>query len=311
MHRYFDQFNTNGQIQQDMQDIIDWIFDSMVGQIDNAISRSSETEKGLATYLSETGFLPRYGMPSDSRNFYHGFDAEHRKVRSIDRSSEVAMSEFAPGSEKTKDKGKYRVEGLTIPIKEEANHLGNICFYDENGDALADRYILSYAKNIGENDNNISDIKDAPAGTPADQIQQLPDNQRLIVIPQAYRSLNIRNNTGTSVENNDKGSSFTQSQIFARDNGSAPGVTNHKTVGNAEISIYELGLNEDPTVWHVNSNNNKFYIGGYHAQGLGQPSGGQDSQANFMFYENANGGIRPKQSGGNNMEIALGSKKVT
>lgn len=311
VHRYFDQFNTNGQIQNDIQDIINWISNDMISQIDNAVHKATNPDMGLASYLSEAGFLPMYGMPSDARNFYHGYDSVFKKVKSIDRSSEIAITEFAPGSEKTKDKGKYRVEGLTIPIMEEANAQNNINFYNPNGDALSDRYILSYIKNIGENDNNIIEITEAPHDTPANQIN-LRDNQRLIVIPQAYRSLDIVGNTGTPVENNDKGSSFTQSQIFARDNSSSMTGSNKKTICNVDISMYEMGLNEDPTVWHVNSNNNRFYTGAYSANQLGQPNG---NTANFMFYDkiNANGKeeIVRKRQGQNTIDIALGSKKVT
>lgn len=300
VHRYFDQFDTKGQIQNDIQEIIDWVNKDMVQQIDNAVSKTTESDKGLASYLSETGFLPMYGMPSDSRNFYHGFNSEKNKVKSIDRSSEVAISEFAPGSEKTKDKGKYRVEGLTIPIKEDAIN-GQISFYDRNGDALADRYIMSYARQIGEDDNNITDITEASE----DGQTRLPENQRFVIIPQAYRSLKIKGNTGTPVENNDKGSRFAQSQIFARENKSSSAPT-MRVVGNVDISIYELGLSEDPIVWHVNSNNNRFYKGTYGAQGLGEPVVG--GKTNFMFFDEKDSKVEPKQEG---IDIALGSKKVT
>lgn len=307
VHRYFDQFNTNGQIQNDIRDIIKWISNDMISQIDNAVHKATNPDMGLASYLSEAGFLPMYGMPSDVRNFYHGYDSVFNKVKSIDRSSEIAITEFAPGSEKTKDKGKYRVEGLTIPIKEEAHVQNNINFYNPDGDALSDRYILSYTKNIGENDNNIREITEAPHDTPANQINLEP-NQRLIVLPQAYRSLDIVGNTGTPVENNDKRNSFTQSQIFARDNNSSQ----TKTICNVDISMYEMGLNEDPTVWHVNSNNNNFYTGAYFANLLGQPNG---NTANFMFYKkiyiNGKEEIVRKRHGQNTIDIALGSKKVT
>ena len=312
VHRDFDQFYTNNQIQKDIKEIIEWILTKMVGQIDFAVKKTSNQDKGLAEYLSEAGFLPMYGMPSDSRNFYHGFDSVFKRVKSVDRSSEIAISEFAPGSEKTKDKGKYRVEGLTIPMIDEANDRGQISFFDPNGDALSDRYILTYIKNIGEDDNNIKEFIEAPVGVPSHQIK-LTDKQRLIVIPQAYRSLQIKGNTGTPVENNDKGSSFTQSQIFARDNSSSSAPSNKKTVGNVDISVYEMGLNEDPTVWHVNSNNNRFYTGAYSANGLEMPYG---KMANFMFFDkyNTNGRTetsRKDQDPQNTLDIALGSKKIT
>lgn len=311
VHRYFDQFNANGQVHNDIQEIIDWILNDMVSQIDNVVKKTTDQGTGLASYLSEVGFLPLYGMPSDSRNFYHGFDSVSKRVKSIDRSSEIAISEFAPGSEKTKDKGKYRVEGLTIPMIDEANKRGQINFFDPTSDALSDRYILSYIKNIGDSDNYIKEITEAPCDVSAHQIR-LTDKQRLIVIPQAYRSLEIKSNTGTPVENNDKGSSFTQSQIFARDNSSSS-ISNKKTVCNVDISIYEMGLNEDPTVWHVNSNNSRFYTGAYSANGLEMPYG---KIANFMFFDkyNVNGRSetsRKVQDPPYTIDIALGSKKTT
>lgn len=312
VHRYFDQFNANDQINDDIKEIIEWIKKSMIGQIDKVVSKTSNTAQGLAKYLSESGFLPMYGMPSDSRNFYHGFDNVYKKVRSVDRSSEMAISEFAPGSEKTKDKGKYRVEGITIPMADEANSQGNISFLDPNGDALSNRYILSYTKSIGDNDNNIKEISEVPDNTEAKDIQ-LADNQRLIVIPQAYRSMQIKGNTGTPVENNDKGSSFTQSQVFARDNSSVSCISNKKVVGNVDISIYELGLNEDPTVWHVNSNNNQFYTGAYSARGLEAP---RSDHSNFMFFNKTDGNNgskthRIEHGSEGSLDIALGSKKIT
>lgn len=311
VHRYFDQFNANDQIDKDINEIIDWIVIDMIGQIDKVVWKTSNTAQGLAKYLSESGFLPMYGMPSDSRNFYHGFDNVYKKVRSVDRSSEMAISEFAPGSEKTKDKGKYRVEGITIPMADEANSQGNISFLDPNGDALSDRYILSYKKNIGENDNNIIDILEAPDNTEAKDIQ-LAENQRLIVIPQAYRSVQIKGNTGTPVENNDKGSSFTQSQVFARDNSSSSSTFNKKTVENVDISIYELGLNEDPIVWHVNSNNNMFYTGAY--SNLYDPSKNNVNKGDytdFMFYYKSGNEMLKKTQGADTLDVALGSKKIT
>lgn len=307
VHRYFDQFNVNCQICADIQEIIDWINHCLVCQIDNAVSKTANLEMGLARYLSESGFLPMYGMPSDSRFFYHGVDSAHRRVRSIDRSSEMAISEFAPGAEKTKDKGKYRVEGLTLPIKEEMDVQGRIAFYDESGDALADRYILSFDKGIGEEGSHMKEIVEAPSGVPVDEIC-LEDSQKLIVIPQAYRSLAISGNTGMPTENQDRGSRFAQVLIFARDNSAAYGHPNKRTVGNVDLFSYELGLNEDPTVWHINNNNGEFYTGAYSAQGLDKPWG---ERANFLFFDKVGNGICRKRKAKNVTDVALAAKKIT
>ena len=311
VHRYFDQFNLDNQIDQDVDELTRWINNDLFLQIDNVVKKTSVDDKGLAEYLTESGFLPMYGMPADSRPFYHGFNYDKNTVRSIDRSSEMAISEFAPGAEKTKDKGKYRIEGITLPIREEADDNGNIKFYDPEGDALADSYVLSMENNIGATYNNIKDIIDSTQITD-------PNKERRIVIPQAYRSLEIKGNTGNPVENNDRGSSFVQTQIFAKENSSYDGRSggSSKEVENLRISMFELGLNDDPTIWHVNHNNGLFYTGEYKAQNMGEPHGKSvngERKANFMFYDkkidnNHRETIERKLEG---QEIALGSKKVT
>lgn len=289
--RYFDQFNTGDVINADKQDIINWINNDMVNQIDNAVGRTSVTDKGLATYLSENGFLPIYGMPSDSRNFYHG--VADGKVRSIDRSSEMAISEFAPGQEKIKDKGKYRIDGITVPIKDELNG-GNLEFYDPDSDALSDRYELQL-----DNDGNFIGVRENQEDLFTDNDLR---NSKNLIIPQAYRTTIIKGNKGEPIDNNDKGN-FIQTQVFAEDN-AREGQTIQKERFNFRLSIYGLGLNDDPTIWHINNNNGAYYLGKYKYTNFSrdyQPCG---NQKNFMFVPN-------NFNGDDVREIAIGSKKIT
>lgn len=317
--RYLSQFNNGDQIKKDIKEIVDWINNSLVTEINNVVNKTSIHDMGLAKYLTETGFLPMYGMPSDARNFYHGYDYEKQEPRSIDRSSEMAISEFAPGAEKTKDKGKYRIEGITIPIKncsyDGTDQLG---FYDNDGDALADRYIISFEKDLENNSaegNNISDIIEVKDKNQEieDLNKNLTDNQRIIVIPQAYRSLKIMDNRGTPEENNDRGSSFVQSQIWAKETSTTKEDISKekkdipKEIDNVSVSMHGLGMNEDPTVWHINSNNGHFYTGSFSANGLGDPKK-RGSHANFLFYEESGNNVQKITNG---YDIALGSKKVT
>lgn len=69
---------------------------------------------GLAERLAEGAILPMYGMPSRVRLLYHGFRG--REVLSIDRDLDLAITEFAPGSQKTKDKRVYTAIGFTCPL---------------------------------------------------------------------------------------------------------------------------------------------------------------------------------------------------
>jgi len=69
---------------------------------------------GLAERLAEGAILPMYGMPSRVRLLYHGFRG--REALSIDRDLDLAITEFAPGSQKTKDKRVYTAIGFTGPL---------------------------------------------------------------------------------------------------------------------------------------------------------------------------------------------------
>ena len=306
VHRYFDQFNLKNQIDDDIKEIIKWINDNLVDQIDAAVGKTSNYGEGLATFLSETGFLPMYGMPSDVRNFYHGYDYVKHELRSIDRSSEMAISEFAPGAEKTKDKGKYRVEGLTLPMKVNS-HKDDISFYNANGDALSDCYKMTFEDDkVNGNIHHIDGYQLNTENTQQDAKNWgLDDKDRLLVIPQAYRSLKIKGNTGTPIENNDRGTSFVQCQVFAQESEDKRKVNlPPKEIGNVKVSVYGMNLYDDPIIWHVNNNNGRYYRGSYSADGLTMPMG---EHKNFLFYYEAQNAIYPK----NGQEIALGSKKVT
>ena len=82
--------------------------------IDEACDNPEITGEGLAERLAEYAVLPMYGMPSRVRLFYHGL----RGTRSltIDRDLDLAVTEFAPGSQRTKDKRIYEAIGFTTPL---------------------------------------------------------------------------------------------------------------------------------------------------------------------------------------------------
>ena len=326
---YFSQFNkSNVDIKADINEIKEWIKNkSLVNAIDKSMPQEVDLNKGLAQALSELGFLPMYGMPSDVREFYHG--TEHKKgqdyVKSIDRSSELAISEYAPGSEKTKDKGVYRVEALTLPMDFRKDKYGSesLKFYfddendpDEEKDALKDRYIITYDKDIDfqNREGNITNIRpvDDPT-TPAQVLNnRLGKNQRLIVIPRAYRSNKVSGNNGTPVENSDRSSSFVQCQIWAKDDIKEGNIKNSiPNVPNVILSAYGLNLSSDAQIWHVNSNNNRFFRGKY-SYCDGTPYCNNTNLPNFTFFQQTNNMMSPlKPDAQNSFEIALGSRKPT
>jgi DEAD/DEAH box helicase domain-containing protein len=83
-------------------------------EIERAASNAELTGEGLAERLAEAAVLPMFGMPSRSRLLYHRLSGEN--AHTIDRDLDLAVTEFAPGSQRTKDKRIYRCIGFTAPL---------------------------------------------------------------------------------------------------------------------------------------------------------------------------------------------------
>lgn len=88
--------------------------------IDDAVQNTDFISGYIAGRLAEASFLPMYGMPTSERILMHGIPAKNNKDRSepysISRNLELAITEFAPGAQKTKDKGVYRSIGFSQPL---------------------------------------------------------------------------------------------------------------------------------------------------------------------------------------------------
>jgi len=78
---------------------------------------------GFAQRLAEGAILPMFGMPSRTRFLYHGFDPGDKEPLTIDRDLDLAVTEFAPGSQKTKDKRIYTAIGFTPPLLTVGNRI--------------------------------------------------------------------------------------------------------------------------------------------------------------------------------------------
>jgi ATP-dependent helicase YprA (DUF1998 family) len=101
-----------------------WILNLPV-VIRNKIDASSIIKMDLSEFLAENGILPMQGMPTRIRNLIHGFkkitgagnNIEGYEATTIDRDLGIAIYDFAPGSQKTKDKGVVQSIGFTPNIK--------------------------------------------------------------------------------------------------------------------------------------------------------------------------------------------------
>jgi hypothetical protein len=101
--------------------IIQWLETDLPECIDDNVSNPEITGEGLAERLAEGAILPMYGMPSRTRDLYQYLDPVRNWIepKKIDRDLELAITEFAPGSQRTKDKRIYTAIGFTAPIRKD------------------------------------------------------------------------------------------------------------------------------------------------------------------------------------------------
>jgi len=131
---------------------------------------------GLAECLAEAGLLPMYGMPTRTRSLYHNY--KNGNFSTMSRDLEMAISEYAPGNEITKDKKIFKVEGITSPITKRKN----LTQYDVKP---IDDNLFYYQLN---KDGSISTEKDTLIEEFANEDWESINNSRrkIGVIPKAY-----------------------------------------------------------------------------------------------------------------------------
>lgn len=104
-----------GKNDEIIENHVKYLIEELPSLIDEASQNPELVGEGLAERLAEGAILPMYGMPSRTRLLYHGVD-QAWNVLSIDRDLELAITEFAPGAQKTKDKATHTSIGFTAPL---------------------------------------------------------------------------------------------------------------------------------------------------------------------------------------------------
>jgi len=91
-----------------------WLQNDLPVLIDHVVDHPEISGEGLAERLAEGSALPMFGMPSRQKTLYHRLSRDREYT--IDRDVEVAITEFAPGAQKTKDKAIHTGIGFTAPL---------------------------------------------------------------------------------------------------------------------------------------------------------------------------------------------------
>ncbi|ALO16789.1 ATP-dependent RNA helicase DbpA [Salinivirga cyanobacteriivorans] len=101
------------------QELADWIIsnsdDGFMVKVNQVIENDEISTIDISEKLAEGGVLPMFGMPTSVRNLYHeiAYDGRDYNLKSIDRNTDLAIYEFAPGAQKTKDKAIHTSIGFT------------------------------------------------------------------------------------------------------------------------------------------------------------------------------------------------------
>jgi len=235
------------------EDFFKDISENLIDEIDRIISEKQSTESGLAELLAEHGLLPMFGMPTKTTSLYHGKERKGNKtiLKKIDRDLATAISHFAPGVQRTKDKSIYTSIGFTPDITIEQAGRGRGFFWKTIGDKafseekwLLKCYACNFYDTVELDDNGAPDHQFCPnCGHPKDETGKF--NIFKIKVPIAFRT-NLR----TEEDAKEGATIFT----------SMPSAFAQSGVLDFEDSSDDFNFRQvfkgDNYVWLVNSNNN-------------------------------------------------------
>ena len=230
---------TNEEIEEHLK----WVEFDLPKGIEWAVSNKEITGEGLAERLAEAAILPMFGMPSRSRMLYHGF--KKGKALTIDRDLEMSITDFAPGSQKMKDKNVLTSIGFTPPISR------NPPWRTLSEDPLPYRRYMQRCRSCGYTET--TDIKSSPkfcrnCQLPMDDSGIFSEFQ--IATPQAFRTELTK---GEDADDEMEIHSGMPSSLAE----SRPDTANRKSGQNWDIS-----LSEDGRVWRINDNRGLLFTGG-------------------------------------------------
>lgn len=90
----------------------------LLGELHTVVTTAEVSQEGLAHSLAEAGKLPMYGMPTRVRSLVTGARRSQRgwEWSATDRDIDLAIHEFAPGSQLVKDKRTHLCVGFSGPL---------------------------------------------------------------------------------------------------------------------------------------------------------------------------------------------------
>jgi Lhr-like helicase len=246
------------QLKDKKDEFVNWVADTttpngLIEKAESIIKNEEIASNDISEKFAEGGILPMFGMPTTVKNLYHGINRKQEPL-SIDRAQAMAIYEFAPGAQKTKDKAIHQVIGFTSNFINVHNGIKNADTANQLPFSLNRWFVRCRACGFFE---TYSEERKAELESQS-QFDVCPncgeDNPNKyqppfkLKSPRAYRT----NLSAGSDTKDDSEFLLSRPPIFAEKTGSA----NVETISNASISI-----SDNDVTWRVNTNSDKFFTG--------------------------------------------------
>lgn len=246
------------QLKDKKDEFVNWVADTtspngLIEKAESIIKNEEIASNDISEKFAEGGILPMFGMPTTVKNLYHGINRKPEPL-SIDRAQAMAIYEFAPGAQKTKDKAIHQVIGFTSDFINVYNGIKNADTANQLPFSLNRWFVRCRACGFFE---TYSEERKAELESQS-QFDVCPncgeDNPNKyqppfkLKSPRAYRT----NLSAGSDTKDDSEFLLSRPPIFAEKTGSA----NVETISNASISI-----SDNDVTWRVNTNSDKFFTG--------------------------------------------------
>lgn len=247
------------KLQSKKDEFLNWVGDTttsngLIGKAQSIIINDEIASNDISEKFAEGGILPMFGMPTTIKNLYHGIKNTYGNLDplSIDRAQAMAIYEFAPSAQKTKDKAIHQVIGFTSDIVnvyngiKNANTINNLPFSLNRWfvRCRACGFFETYTDEKKTEMDEQNEFECCPFCSNTDKFQA----PYKLKSPIAYRT----NLSPGSDSKDDSEFLLSRPPIFAEKIGSA----NIEYVNNASISI-----SDNDITWRINTNSERFFKG--------------------------------------------------
>lgn len=100
------------QFRSTQDNFLRWIEHSLVEEVDRAANSGESSSNSLSQRLAQRALLPLFGYPSSVRDLYYAEPRSFPADKVVQRTLEMAISQFAPGGETVKDKALLTAVGV-------------------------------------------------------------------------------------------------------------------------------------------------------------------------------------------------------